>query len=215
MNVRAAILASLSSLSAGCPAPWNCNPESEEFSLSEEPLTPEQVAAFLEDGGHEHEYACSWVCGDVYGSQTGWEASVDTCSVEVLEGSDEGGTVTCTGIGFEYFCDGRRPIGHAELPEPDEPSLGAFWAAQAYLEAASVHAFEELALLLGSWGAPASLIGRCWSAADDERHHARWLGALAASHGSAVPEPQVGPRAVPDLHDVALHNAVEGCVHET
>ena len=216
MNVRAAILASLSSLTAtGCPSTWNCNPESEEFSLSEEQLSAEQVAAYQEDGGGDDEYACSRVCSEVYNTQTGWTASVDTCSVVVLEASDEGGTVTCTGTGYEYFCEGRRPLAHAELAEPQARTLGSFWAAQAHLEAASVLAFEELALLLASWGAPALLVGRCWSAAEDERHHARWLGALAARHDTAVPEPQTGPRSVPELLDVALHNAVEGCVHET
>ncbi|MFO7566749.1 MAG: hypothetical protein R6X02_29170 [Enhygromyxa sp.] len=54
---------------------------------------------------------------------------------------------------------------------------------------------------------------RCRAAADDERNHARWLSSLAERHGAFVRAPQVEARAH-DRLTIAIHNAVEGCVHE-
>jgi hypothetical protein len=84
----------------------------------------------------------------------------------------------------------------------------------AYLEAASVLAFAQLAAQLSGWGAPRELIERCEAAADDERDHARWLTALAEQHGAIVPAPTLVDGGH-SLFEVACHNAVEGCVHET
>jgi hypothetical protein len=84
----------------------------------------------------------------------------------------------------------------------------------AYLEAASVLAFEQLANQLSGFAAPNELIERCRVAASDERAHARWLTVLAQRRGACVPMVAQTP-AKSELLDVALHNAVEGCVHET
>jgi rubrerythrin len=84
----------------------------------------------------------------------------------------------------------------------------------AYLEAASVLAFEQLAEQLCGFGAPDELIERCRIAANEERAHARWLTMLAERRGASVSVvEQVSAEA--EILDVALHNAVEGCVHET
>src|SRR5690606_28429461 len=122
-----------------------------------------------------------------------WETgSIDSCSLTLPEnpdGSGEPGQVSCKGTGYEYFCEGRRPLGHVEGgDEGCEDPLGRTLAAMAYLEAASVLAFEQLADQLSGFGAPNELIERCRIAAAEERSHARWLTILAERHGASVPE---------------------------
>ncbi len=126
------------------------------------------------------------------------------------EGDDVVGHVTCTGDGFEFYCEGRRPLGHVEVAGRPR-SLAAHLVRCAHLEAVSVEAFEELAAQLAGWGAPASLVARCRAAAADERAHAALVRALVPGMVIPVGATREAPRA---LEDVARHNAVEGCVHE-
>ncbi len=101
--------------------------------------------------------------------------------------------LSCEGKGYSYFCrGGRRPIGHIDQPLND-PDLPAFIAASAHLEAASAVAFTQLAERLQRWGAPASLVERCRTAATEEKVHAELLGALAHEAGVNV-EPVTEPR---------------------
>jgi hypothetical protein len=121
--------------------------------------------------------------------------------------------VTCTTTQLSTgFCTGRRPLGHHEIAVTT-PSVGSWLAMHAHLEGASVLAFEELATWLEKRSAPADLIGRCRAAARDEERHAERIGALAHRAGETVPPVTCDPP--PDeLFEVALHNAVEGCVRE-
>lgn len=122
-------------------------------------------------------------------------------------------TVTCTGTTTSTgFCTGRRPQGHHETSTAVD-SVGAWFAAHAHLEAASVTAFNELAMWLEHRDAPASFVARCRAAAEDEFVHAGMMGRLANLRGSTL-EPCVADAPSDDLLTVALHNAVEGCVHE-
>jgi hypothetical protein len=111
------------------------------------------------------------------------------------------------------FCTGRRPLGHRELTFMHR-SHPAWFAEQAYLERASITAFEELATWLADRGAPAELIERCRSAAGDEVVHAELMAAHAERDGYEVPLAIAEP-GLDDLLAVALHNAVEGCVRES
>lgn len=117
-------------------------------------------------------------------------------------------TAICQTVG------GRRPPGliPAEIGGRDHP--GRWLAELAHLEAASVPAFERLAGELAALGAPAALIARARAAADDERRHARVVGALAAAHAAAPPAVALDPVAPRDPLAIALDNAVEGCVLE-
>ncbi len=126
-------------------------------------------------------------------------------NTEVLIDCD--GTITRPGV-----CMGRRPQGHRESMQPVD-SLGAWFAASAHLEAASVTAFAELADWLERRAAPGSLVSRCRDAADDEVMHAGMMARLAKLYGGSLEPVESDP---PDdaLRSVALHNAVEGCVHE-
>lgn len=111
-------------------------------------------------------------------------------------------TLTCT---FHRPC-GRRFEGMLE-PETNDVLAGA-----AYLEAASVIAFEHLARDLVFHGAPDALVASAVAAGEDERRHTALVAALA---GGPLPAPNATawrPRA---LVDIAIENAVEGCVGET
>lgn len=132
------------------------------------------------------------------------------------EGSTGSVTIACTIERIERVARpptcGRRPHRlHADVEAVSD--AGGWFAAVARLEAASVIAFEELAAALSLHGAPASLVSRCRSAADDERVHARLFTTLARRAGRGVAA--VSSDAAPtSLVAIALHNAIEGCVHE-
>jgi rubrerythrin len=125
-------------------------------------------------------------------------------------------TVVCE---VEYrepgFCTGRRPLGHHEQTHSlfVGSARGAHFADMAHLEAASVRAFIELAEWLERREAPSELIERCRAAAADEVVHAELMAALAQREGAEV-APAIADPGSDELLAVALHNAVEGCVHE-
>ena len=183
--------------------------------------------------------SCEDLCSEVYSAQTMADVrSVDACETNVdladlnsdLQAtSDTGnagdtattqdtanptvyGTVDCTGTAVP-FCMGRRPMGHIEHQSSNQ-DIGNYFANCAYLEAASVDAFIELAEQLRSWGAPEALIERCMVAAEEERTHTMLMDTLADAYGGIRPEPSADPQSSTTLFEVALHNAVEGCVQE-
>ena len=202
MNVTAILLSTL----AGCTAGWNCNPDEEDFDLDEE-LTTADLDAIVEDWGLADwdDVECDTACSYAYSESRGWQMdSTTSCTLELPVDEDNPGSVSCTGHGYEYFCEGRRPIDHEQRPV-DGPL-----AAMAQLEADSVVAFEELAEQLAVLGAGRGLVERCRAAAEDERNHARWISGLA---GTSPPMERRGFSC--DLEQMALHNAVEGCAHET
>lgn len=220
MDVRLILTAILTTVS-GCPTSWCCPSDNEPFRL-DEPVTAADLDAMV--GGRNirktwDDLDCKTVCWELYKKRRGWIAEVDSCEMtwpeENLDGSGKPGHVNCEGHGYERFCEGRRPLGHVEHGDADcHDPLGRTLAAMAYLEAASIFAFEQLAAQLRGWDAPVELIARCRAAADDERGHARALTYLAESRGAVVPI-AAHVETAPGLLDVAVHNAVEGCVHET
>ena len=183
--------------------------------------------------------SCEDLCSEVYSAQTMADVrSVDACETNVdltelnsdlQSASDTGnagdtattqdtanpkvyGTIDCTGTAMP-FCMGRRPMGHIEHQSSNR-DLGNYFANSAYLEAASVDAFIELAEQLRSWGAPEALIQRCMVAAEEEQTHTMLMDTLAEAYGGCRPEPSANPQPNTTLFEVALHNAVEGCVQE-
>jgi rubrerythrin len=125
--------------------------------------------------------------------------------------------VSCNLPTIMSFGSGRRPEGLAPTAHvPGErASLGAWLARIAHLEAASVLAFERLALELEAHDAPHELVIAARRAMRDEIRHARVTRSLARRHGGAPQPARVASLPVRSLDDVALENAVEGCVHET
>jgi hypothetical protein len=130
------------------------------------------------------------------------------------------GTPTTLTCNYGPCGTGRRPEGLAP-PEVDARFAGAadptarYLAEMAWLEAASVPAFERLTRELEAHGAPRRLLDASRRAVAEEVRHARTMGALATRAGARVGEPTVDVRAVRSLEDIAIENAVEGCVRET
>ncbi|WP_394849132.1 ferritin-like domain-containing protein [Pendulispora brunnea] len=111
---------------------------------------------------------------------------------------------------------GRRPEGFVLTgPSDDASPLGRFFAEAAELEAASVPAFLRLAEELAHHGAPAALVQRAREAARDEIRHTAMMTSLARRFGAEPSVPEVPHRPVRGLFEIALENAIEGCVHET
>lgn len=112
---------------------------------------------------------------------------------------------------------GRRPGG---LPvaglETSGPPLATYLANAARLEAASVHAFENLANELSVHGAPKRLIAAARRAARDEVRHARSTARLSRRFGAgSFRAPRTSAAAPRSLEAIAIENAAEGCVRET
>lgn len=112
------------------------------------------------------------------------------------------------------FGGGRRPEGLARAAgRPLSP--GAWLVELARLEAASVPAFDRLARELAHHRAPAELVRGALRAKADEIRHARIASRLARRFGAQPATLVVGELGVRALVDVAIENAVEGCVGET
>lgn len=112
----------------------------------------------------------------------------------------------CPRSPFEGVC-GRRTDGVAAI-DGVRDVLGGLVA----LEAEAVAAFERLARELAALGAPETLVAWAHASADDERRHVEMTRLL---DGRAVIEaPPSNALALRSLFDVALENAVEGCVRE-
>ncbi|HVH98569.1 MAG TPA: ferritin-like domain-containing protein [Enhygromyxa sp.] len=223
MDLRRALLITLATTPlTSCYLHCRSIPE-EQFAFTAE-VSPEEFDRLGVDSqvAANEPLACYWVCEQAYQRVRGWSLhhnDLRACSFELPRVSEDGttltnGSVSCEGTGVEYICKGRRPLGHVEASDDaGGDALGSTLASMAQLEAASVVAFEQLAEQLTDLDAPTSLRERCRAAAEDERNHARWLTRLAARRGSSVREPTLDASA-PDRLAIALHNAVEGCVHE-
>jgi rubrerythrin len=228
MRVHSAVLSTLALLSplatTGCPSTYGCDPPSEQFNVNQ-PVTGADIQALINSGWTTSDtwntLDCNTLCRDAYRRTRGWETGkISNCNYtlpEKLDGTGALGNVTCSGTGYQYLCEGRRPLEHTEAGDDDcVDILGRNLAAMAYLEASSVIAFEQLAAWLQARRAPRELVERCLAAAEDERYHAVWLTQFATERGANVPVPTNSTIASePSVFEVALHNAVEGCVHES
>jgi hypothetical protein len=111
---------------------------------------------------------------------------------------------------------GRRPAGFA-VPEPGGAarSIVDYLTELAMLEAASIAEFATLRDELRAHGAPRALVDGADRARRDEIDHARVTQRLARSFGGRPGSVAVEPRPQRSIEELALHNAVEGCVRET
>jgi len=118
-------------------------------------------------------------------------------------------TVTCD----IPFCGKARTSMRARR---GRPTLVKHLRDSVALEAASVFAFERLARELDAHGAPPTLRRAARAAARDESRHARDMARIARRHGVRARATRArSSEAIRALVDVAIENAVEGCVHET
>ena len=162
-------------------------------------------------------------------SGTGWRVSVQSgfacgegtkleAHVLAVTGAGDVSVESTTVLerGSSNCAVGRRPHGLVSKGASAVPrTLGELFAEQAHLEAASVDAFAQLETELVRHGAPHSLVRRVRRAGTDEIRHAVTTTGLAARFGATVVEPQLMATAPRTLFELALDNAVEGCVRET
>jgi hypothetical protein len=126
---------------------------------------------------------------------------------------DAGANPVVVSCNFDHT--GRRPAGLVEPAKTGARSFGEVLAHMAYLEAAAIDAFLDLAVQVEAHGAPASLVARLRRAAGEEIQHARVMGELARARGAEPRPPMVVPTGPRSLLSIALENAREGCVRET
>jgi rubrerythrin len=108
---------------------------------------------------------------------------------------------------------GRRPPGLEERAMGAR--LGEYFEGMARLEAASVDAFRILRRELAGHRLPRKLDRAMRRAARDEVRHARAARALGRRFGGTYAPPTIEPRPARTLEEIAVDNAVEGCVRET
>ena len=174
---------------------------------------PDYETTFQVDGGAttaEHHAACSQHCGAGYS---------DGCrGIEVTGCVATQSSVTCS---YHYtYCApspcGRVPAGLKDCPPSRQPSPIAAWLADAArLEGAAVFAFRALEEELIAHHGPADLVARARSAQRDEARHQVAMTKLAARFGAQVRAIEVAPVQARTLREIAIENAVEGCVRET
>jgi hypothetical protein len=116
-----------------------------------------------------------------------------------------------------YTCiAGRRPEGYVEPAGTTTAATVAGWLAHAAdLERVSVYAFQRMSLELEHHGAPSDLKRDVARAEADEIRHTRVVGTLARREGAVLSVAPVPHGPVRPLVEIALENAVEGCVRET
>jgi hypothetical protein len=141
------------------------------------------------------------------------DAGVYSCSI--VSFTDTELDCVYSSADFGVCGTGRRPAGLRRAGKGRSRGVvPRFLAQMAYLEAASVDAFDRLERELRAHGAPGELLARARRARRDEVRHARIVTALAARAGAAVPSPRVPAGRVRRLEAVAIENVVEGCVRE-
>ena len=156
------------------------------------------------------------VCDEICASTIGLQFPILQCHAQLFS---DGGPFTVDG-GIDVVscvigggCNGRQPEG-LKLGSV-EPGLGGYFAQLAALEAASVPAFRRLARDLEALGAPTHLIQRAREAARDEIRHARQMRQLANRIGGAPVPFTLAADRPRTRFELAMENAVEGCVRET
>src|SRR5262249_54121443 len=117
---------------------------------------------------------CQMACGTGYG---GCILADDYVAAYLAAGSDAG-VSTCPSISgsveltcLPAICEGRLTEGIDRLPMRGTKTIGDYFAACCYLEAASVHAFARLREELAAHGAPEDLLDATKRAERDEVRH--------------------------------------------
>jgi hypothetical protein len=140
---------------------------------------------------------------------------LESCEVHVGT-STSNAYLRCT---YDYVLIGRRAAGVIEPAPARGTAIGAFLADACHREAASVAAFVRLREELLAHGAPRDLVERADRAREDEVRHAVIMEKLARRYGAEdgewAREPRYGEVEERSLEEIAVENAVEGCVYET
>lgn len=94
-------------------------------------------------------------------------------------------------------------------------SVAELFMESAYLEAASVVAFERLADELTILGAPSELVARARRSRDDETRHAEVMDGFVRRLGRTPRALEIAEMQPRSVFAMALENAIEGCIRET
>lgn len=207
--LQAIVIASLPLGAAGCCGPAPTEKLTETIDPNN-PVYKPLVAACVED-----DLTCADLCEEIL-RQRG-VAEPETATFSECRIVDPAMTEVKMTYSFPYDCvGGRRPEGLAGRLPDAAVSPAARWLAQmAHLEAAAVYAFANTAIQLARLGAPEQLVRRAIVAADQEVVHTVLMTRLARDRGLEPPAVQMSQPAPMSLYDLALENAVEGCVRET
>ncbi len=172
---------------------------------------PDATGTAGETGGDGWSFElCVEIC-DALTDASPWD--IESCD---RTGVDADGNITIECVQIIEHCDGRSHacIASRGAVRADDP-VAAHFARAAHDEAASVYAFAALARELARLGAPAHLLARIRAAAADEVRHADAVARLVADRGGACRRPARQPFAERSAREIAVENAVEGCVRET
>ncbi len=192
-------------------------------------VTAAQACQMLEESYSVSAYASGATCRQLC-SSSGFECELPQSYVTAVQSlnpdagttpSDGGiraldcptspATMTATCI---VQCTGRLTEGYGA--PGGVASDGERLAAMAYLEAVSVHAFERLERELDAHMAPPTLLRAARRARRDEVRHTAMTTHLARRRRGSPRLPEApAPARTRTLLEVALENAVEGCVRET
>ena len=119
-------------------------------------------------------------------------------------------------VGYCFIgAEGRRPAGLAGARKRCASVTSGHLARAAFYEAASVHAFVQLARELRRHRAPRALVTAMRRSAAEEIVHARLMAAHAHARGSAPPQVVVASPRRRSIESIAIENAREGLVGET
>jgi hypothetical protein len=186
--------------------------ESETFQIGAE--------EFLEALGDDEvlsEAMCEQLCRSGFDEQVKFVAEVRACSDDGQAPGESDGDrlIRCAALAG-YTCFGRTHEGASGFDASAGRNPRAAWLAwAAHCEATSVASFVGVRREIRALGAPDDLLERCLSAARDEVRHARVLGRLAERAGGRTAPVAFGPRRHRLPIEIAIENAVEGCVRES
>lgn len=173
-------------------------------------LSDEEFSEYLVDGELTEE-TCSDLC--LTEVEDSWTENICACD---YQGADEAGNhpVTCD---FDSgVVDGRV---HASIPKLNQSKgqsrLGCHFAKAYHAEASAVGAFLQLRKELAFHNAPQKLLDRCFLAAKEEIVHAQVMAKLAKKYKGELPRLDFGTFEPRSLIELAIDNAVEGCIFET
>ncbi len=181
-----------------------------DISSSTTTLDTETFSTYLDTDGQLTEESCSNLCTEQAGVYYDYLCSCDYTGAD----ADGNHPVTC-----EYTVCAVEGRGHADIEKLTSATGGSemarYFVRAYHAEASSVGAFLQLRAELKAHDAPIDLQQRCLEAAVEEVHHARMMAKLAGEAGSTLPELHFGETVERSLFELALDNAVEGCIFET
>jgi len=134
---------------------------------------------------------------------------IDAATAETVDAGAVFVICACSSIG------GRRPEGLAAPELRRTNPIGDWFSHLSHLERASIIAFARLGDELAELGASRGLLRRAARARIDERGHARVTARLAKRFGGAVARTRIERTRKRAIEEIAIENAVEGCVRET